>query len=232
MRYLGHLISKDGITTLKDKVDAITNYPKPNTVSELRRFLGLINFYRRFIKNAAASQAPLHALTSAATKRDKRPITRTPEAEYAFEEAKQRLSNVSLLAHPNEGSPLVLCTDASDTAIGAALQQIQEGRRVPLGFYSKKLSEAQKKYSTYDRELYAIYSGVKFFRHMLEGRDCIIATDHKPLTFAFDQKADKASPRQLRHLDFIGQFSTKITHLPGVENANESRGCSFTHPNH
>ncbi|KMQ85863.1 retrovirus-like pol polyprotein [Lasius niger] len=86
-------------------------------------------------------------------------------------------------------------------------------------FYSKKLTNAQRNYAAYDRELLAIYSSIKFFRHMLEGRECTVVTDHKSLTYAFGQKSDKASPRQLRHLDYIGQFTTRIVHLSGKENA-------------
>jgi len=215
VRYLGHLITKDGIAVLEDRVTTINNYPKPSTITELRRFLGLINFYRRFLRNAADSQAPLHALTAGATKRA---ITWTPEAENAFAECKRKLSEASLLAHPLEGAPFVLCTDASNSDIGAVLQQWQEKKWVPLGFYSKKLSNTQKSYSTYDRELLAVYEAIKFFKHMIEGRQCTIATDHKPLIYAFDQKLDKASPRQLRYLDYIGQFSTNIIHLPGAQN--------------
>jgi len=128
VRYLGHLITRDGITVLQDRVAAINNYPKPRTVMELRRFLGLINFYRRFLKNAADTQAPLHTLTAGVTKRDNRKIAWTPEAEQAFADCKHKLSNASLLAHSYKGAPFVLCTDASSSAIGATLQQLQEGK--------------------------------------------------------------------------------------------------------
>lgn len=84
--------------------------------------------------------------------------------------------------------------------------------------FSKKFTNAEKKYSTYDRELLAVYSAVKYFRCFLEGRHFKIFTDHKPLTYAFQQKSDKASPRQMRHLDYIGQFSTDITHIQGTNN--------------
>ena len=88
-----------------------------------------------------------------------------------------------------------------------------------LGFLlKKKLSPAESKYSAFDRELLAIYLAVKHFRHMVEARNFIIYTDHKPITFAFRQKPDKCSPRQFRHLDFISQFSTDIRHVSGSNN--------------
>lgn len=115
-------------------------------------------------------------------------------------------------------APIVLQVDASDNAVGAALHQIINEEMQPLGFYSKKLNDAQKKYSTYDRELLSAYQGIKHFRHALEGRPFILMTDHKPLTFAFKQKQDKASPRQARHLDYISQFTTDIRHISGSQN--------------
>lgn len=144
VHYLGFCINKDGITAIRDRVTAIMDYPKPKTVMELCRFLDLINFYRRFVKNAAAAQAPLHSLTEGAVKRDKRPIKWNPETEHAFTECKRQLSEATLLVHPLEGAPLLLCTDASDVAMGATLQQLQNGEWVPLGFClknSRTLSE-------------------------------------------------------------------------------------------
>jgi cleavage and polyadenylation specificity factor subunit 1 len=88
----------------------------------------------------------------------------------------------------------------------------------PLAFFSKKLSPAQQKYSAYDRELLGIYEAVKHFRHMLEVRHFTIFTDHKPITYAFQQNRDKCSPRQFNHLDFITQFTTDIRHISGQDN--------------
>lgn len=111
---------------------------------------------------------------------------------------KSSLVSATLIAHPVEKAALVLATDASDTAIGVVLEQSSGGPWYPLGFFSKKLSATESNYSTYNRELLAIYRGLEFFRHMLEGRNFVIKTDHKPLTYAFSQKAEKVSPRQLR----------------------------------
>jgi transposase InsO family protein len=218
VEYLGHQISSAGCKPLPDKVAAITGYPKPATMKDLRRFLGMLNFYRRFVKKAAEIQSPLHNLLTNARKNDKRPVAWNPEAEAAFEQCKEELANAALLAHPMEHGDLTLTTDASDVAIGGVLQQRVQDSWQPLGFFSKKLTSTQKNYSTYDRELLGVYESVKHFRHMLEARVFTIQTDHKPLTFAFQQRSDKASPRQLRQLDFIGQFSTQIVHLPGDSN--------------
>ena len=218
VEFLGYEVNKDGIKPVNRRVEALREYQRPKNVEELRRFLGMINFYRRFIKNAAETQGPLNNYLVGARKKDKRPIVWTEEANNAFVKSKEQLVNASLLAHPIEKATLAIFTDASDTAIGATLQQYYEGRWEPLGFFSKKLNDAQKKYSTYDRELQAVYSGLKFFKHMVEGRQVVVKTDHKPLTYAFLQKSDKASPRQLRQLDYIGQITTNIVHVAGEEN--------------
>jgi cleavage and polyadenylation specificity factor subunit 1 len=122
------------------------------------------------------------------------------------------------LAHPNPSAPLALVTDASTSAIGAVLQQRVDNAWQPLAFFSKKLNPAQHKYSAYDRELPAVYEAVEHFCHMLEARHFTIFTDHKPITYAFQQKRDKCSPRQFNHLDFISQFTTDVRHISGQDN--------------
>ncbi|GFU63755.1 integrase catalytic domain-containing protein [Trichonephila clavipes] len=87
-----------------------------------------------------------------------------------------------------------------------------------LGFFSEKITPAQTKYSAFSREFLAAYSAIKYLRHMIEGRVLILYTDHKPLTFAFNQKLDKASQRQLHHLDFLSKFTTDIRYIPGIDN--------------
>jgi hypothetical protein len=136
----------------------------------------------------------------------------------AFTDCKQSLSTATLLAHPVIGIDLALSTDASDFSIGACLQQRVNNDWQPLAFFSRKLTPAQTKYSAYDRELYAVYAAIKYFRHMLEGQTFFILTDHKPRTFALAQKPEKCTPRQFRHLDFISQFTTEVRYVPGPEN--------------
>ncbi|UYV70230.1 hypothetical protein LAZ67_7002246 [Cordylochernes scorpioides] len=139
-------------------------------------------------------------------------------ALQAFDQCKFQLANAALLHHPFPEAPLCLTVDASDFAVGAALHQQVGNNFQPIAFFSRKLYAAQRKYSAYDRELVAVYLAIKHFRHLLEGRQFPVYTDHKPLTYAFQQNLDKASPRQCRHLDFIGQFATDIRHIAGCEN--------------
>lgn len=216
--FLGHRIDKDGIRPLEDKVSAIREFPLPSTVQHLRRFLNMLNYYKRFINNASQLQAPLLELIKGNKKNDKTPIEATQTMREAFDACKQSLVQATLLAHPRPEAQLVLMVDASDIAIGAALQQVTPQGMQPLYFFSHKLSETQKKYSTYDRELLGAYEAIKYFKHMLEGRNFALYTDHKPLVHAFKQRCDRASLRQLRHLEYIGQFTTDIRHIVGTDN--------------
>lgn len=142
----------------------------------------------------------------------------TTDAEGAFENMKHALCEAALLAHPSEQFPLVLTSDATDEAIGAALQQSRSGQLEPIAFFSRRLSDTERRYSTYNRELLGVFAAVKHFRNLLEGRNFEIFTDHRPLTYAFLQKPDKASPRQRRRLDFISQFTTSIQYVQGDDN--------------
>ncbi|GFW50562.1 retrovirus-related Pol polyprotein from transposon 17.6 [Trichonephila clavipes] len=194
--FLGHLITSDGIKPLPDKVQAVLDYKQPETVGSLRKFLGLLNFYRRFLPKAAEQQYLLSE----------------------FLKGSKALADAAFLAHPSPSAPLALHVDASDYAIGGALHQVVDSELQPLAFFSRKLTSSEKSYSAYDRELLAIYSAIRHFRYMLEARDFTVFTDHKPLTYAFRQKSDKCSPRQIRQLDFISQFTTNIVHIPGSDN--------------
>jgi transposase InsO family protein len=215
--FLGYSVSADGIRPLDSKVQAINDFPAPQTIKQLRRYLGMLNFYRRFVPGAARILVPLTALLAGDPK-GSTSIDWTPALREAFNESKSCLSNATLLAHPDSKAELALQTDASDIAIGAVLQQLKRGSWEPLAFFSKKLNPAQQKYSPYDRELLAIYEAIKYFRYMVEASSFTILTDHKPLTFAFKTNRDKCSPRQFRYLDFISQFSTDIRFVPGRDN--------------
>lgn len=218
VKFLGHLVSSSGISPLPEKVTVIQEYARPTVAKDLRRFIAIISFYHRFIPHASKNQSILQKLIPGNKKNDTTIIVWTDEATAAFEKCKEELANSVMLAHPASDAPLILQVDASDNAVGAALHQIVNENLQPLGFYSKRMTETQKRYSTYDRELLSAYQGIKHFRHMLEGRQFTLLTDHKPLVYAFQQKQDKASPRQARHLDYVGQFTTDIRHVSGKDN--------------
>jgi len=142
----------------------------------------------------------------------------TTNRKTAFKKAKDELANATLLAFPDPSAQFAVQTDASGSAIRAVLQQRQGQDWRLLSFSSRRLTPTQCNYSAYDRELLAIYAAVKHFRFMLEGKKFSVITDHKPLTFAFAQKLDRASSRQCRQLTFISEFTTDIRHVPGEDN--------------
>lgn len=218
VQFLGHEITKDAIKPLSSKVDAIDNFPKPATRKDLRRFLGMMNFYRRFLPSAAQTQLPLQLLLGPCIKNDRTLIEWTADTVEAFNDCKRMLREAAMLTHPAPSAKIALTTDASDIGLGAAVHQLINDEWQPLGFFSRKLTDAERKYSAYDRELLAIYAAIKHFRYMLEATNFIVFTDHRPITFAFVQNVEKFSPRQTRQLDYIGQFTSDIRHISGKEN--------------
>lgn len=216
--FLGYSVSANGISPTDEKTQAITSYPLPSNIQELRRFLGMINFYRNNIPRAAENQKELNQLIHGSKKNDKTKIIWTTEAKKAFEKCKEDIKNATQLSHPIANAPFSLMTDASDTCAGGVLQQRIKNSWKPLAFFSKKFSDAQKKYSTYDRELLSIYMAVRHFKNMFEGRELIIYTDHKPLTYALTSQSKNETPRRARYLEYIGQFTSNIRHISGKEN--------------
>ncbi|CAH8547737.1 unnamed protein product [Schistosoma rodhaini] len=223
LEFLGHYIDSQGIKPLPQKVEAIINYPEPTSVKALRRFLGTLNFYRRFLPNCADVLQPLTDLLKEdkASSKNKNQLFHLPsDAKIAFEKAKNLIADATMLQHLNTDpqTHLILCTDASQKAVGAVLQQRVNNMIKPIAFFSKRLSPAQERYSTFGRELLAMYLAVKHFNFLLQGRDFTIMTDHKPLCFSFNTSYDKHSPREARQLDYISQFTTDIQFIKGHTN--------------
>ena len=218
LSFLGHHVCAEGISPLPSAVEAIVNFVKPEKQRALRRYLGMVNYYHRFIPHCAVRLAPLNNLLTAANEGHTRLSPKSnfdlkwnKNAESAFSESKQILANATLLVHPDSTAQINITCDASDVAVGGVLQQFLNGMWQPLSFLSKKLNPAETRYSTFDRELLAVYATIKHFRHNLEGRNFFVNTDHKPLTFVMSSVTERASLRQTRHLAFIAEFTTAVT---------------------
>lgn len=216
--FLGNSISADGLRPPTERIQALKDFPLPKTVQGLRRFLGMVNYYRRFLRNAAKLQAPLVNAIVTAQGKGSTPVTWTPELEVSFNACKDSLSSAALLAHPLPNAELGLFTDASNSHVGACLQQKVGDAWEPLGFFSKKLNPRQSQWPAYYRELYAVYESVQHYRHFLAAQHVTIHTDHKPLIYAFAQRRERLPPVQLNQLSFISQFTTDIVHVKGVDN--------------
>ena len=175
----------------------------------------MVNFYHRFVPHAAALMGPLHSMSHAKG----RDFQWTAQHQSAFDATKEALASAVLLVHPSANATTCLTVNASDLVIGGVLEQFLDGSWKPLAFFSRKLDNAQKSYSTFDRELLAMYSAVKHFAYLIEGRKFHIYTDHKPLTFAFASSSERWTSRQRRHLAFIAEYTTDVRHVHGRENA-------------
>ena len=161
--FLGHLVSSEGIKPLPDKIDAIQNYPLPTTAKQLRRYLGMIQYYNRFIPKAADFLAPLNDMLRGNVKNSNK-LSWSAKSETAFVDSKTLLASSSLLVYPDSLSPVAIFTDVSDAAIGAVLQIKRNGVWCPVAFFSQRLDKTQSKYATFDRELLAVYSAIRDFR--------------------------------------------------------------------
>ncbi len=214
LTFLGHRVTAAGIAPLPERVEAINKFPAPMSKTGLQEFLGMINYYHRFLPRAAHIMSPLYA----ALKKSASPFCWTAEMQSAFDQAKTELANATLLVHPCSSATYCITTDASHRAVGASLEQSVEGQWQPLAFFSATLRPAETRYSAFDRELLAVYLAIKHFLHMLEGRQFTVYTDHKPLTYAL-QSTKTYTERQVRHISFISEHSTDIRHLPGKFNA-------------
>ncbi len=187
-------------------------------MKQLQAFLGLFNFYKRFILAGAKIVLPLTRALRGGPK-GSTPLVWTDTTRDSFSAARRALSSSAVLVHPAKGAEISLVTDASATHIGAAIQQRRPGQAwLPLGFFSAQLDKAQVNYSTFDRELLAVVAAIRHFRNMLEGRSFVVFTDHKPLVGALHRRSDPVSAGQHRHLSFIAEFAPTIRHITSDSN--------------
>ena len=214
VEFLGHQISTEGVRPLPTKVEAVRNFPPPTTVKGLQEFVGMVNYYHRFLPSIADTMAPLYNALSGKPKK----LTWGTEQQKSFDATKNALADATTLSFPAPGTHLTLTTDASNIAVGAVVEQNHKGAPQPLGFFSRKLNRAEQNYSAFDRELLAVYSAVRHFKFLLEGTHFTIRTDHRPLVHAFSKTNDAWSARQQRHLSSIAEFGCTIEYVPGKKN--------------
>lgn len=204
--FLGYLISGGGIRMDDSKIAAVVSWPIPATVHEIRSFLGLASFYRRFIRNFSTIAAPITECLKGKI------FQWTPAATIAFQELKQSITSAPVLALPDFQKMFQVECDASMFGIRGVLSQ--EGR--PIAFFSEKPCDAKVKYSTYDKEFYAIIRSLEFWRHYLLHTEFILFSDHQALRFI--QGQHKLNPRHAKWVELLQDFSFVIKHKSGVTN--------------
>lgn len=211
--YLGHIISKDGIKPNPDKILAIQKYPLPKTPTEIKRFLGLLGYYRKFIPEFAKIIKPMTQCLKKGSK-----ITLDSNYVECFEKCKTLLVNDPILQYPDFSKEFVLTTDASKFAIGAVLSQGVIGSDKPIAYASRTLNPSEINYSTIEKELLAIVWATKYFRPYLFGRKFKIVTDHRPLQWVMNIK--EPNSRLTRWRLRLSEYDFTVIYKQGKINTN------------
>lgn len=211
--YLGHLITDKGIKPNPENVKAVIDFKTPSKVKHVRAFLGLVGYYRRFIKNFSKIAEPLNNLLKKNVD-----FAWTPNCEIAFQFLKKLITEPPILQYPDFSKNFILTTDASNKALGAVLSQGAVGKDLPIAFASRTLSKAEQNYSTTEKELLAITWATKYFRPYLYGTKFTIVTDHKPLTHIFGIKDPGTRLTNLRLK--LEEYNFNIIYKSGKNNTN------------
>ena len=204
LEYLGYWITRTGIMPIAKKVEAILRIDPPKNVKQVRRFVGMVNFYRDMWIRRSDVLAPLTKLCSKNAKFEWK-----EEQQKAFDTMKKILSRETLLAYPDFNKPFVIHTDASHTQLGAVISQDKR----PIAFYSRKLNDAQTRYTTTERELLAIVETLKEYRNVLLGHEIIVYTDHQNLTYK-----NFNTERVMRWRLILEEYGPTLKYIKGEHN--------------
>ncbi|CAA7012851.1 unnamed protein product [Microthlaspi erraticum] len=207
MGFLGHIVSAEGVSVDPAKIEAIRDWPRPSSATEIRSFLGLAGYYRRFVKGFATMAQPMTKLTGKDV-----PFIWSAECEESFSQLKEMLTTTPVLALPEPGKPYMVYTDASGIGLGCVL--MQEGR--VIAYASRQWQGSERNRPTHDLELGAVIFALKIWRSYLLGETVQVFTDHKSLQHIFTQPMMNA--RQTRWVEFLADYQVSINYHPGKAN--------------
>ena len=211
IKFLGHIVSEKGVRPDPKNIEAVKKMPVPKSVKQIRRFIGMCNFYRRHIEGFASIASPLTDLM-----KKNRKFEWTDKCTTAFEVLKKKLISAPVLVKANQSLKFELHTDASDSHVGASLMQLEDGKGLqPIGYYSKKLNAAERKYAVTDREALAVVSACRFFSHYLWCKPFTVLTDHQPLTTIFKKRT--SCPRMSRYILEMRDYIYNIVYKKGAK---------------
>jgi hypothetical protein len=213
VKFLGHVISCRGIEPQAEKVAAVENWPTPKCVRDLKAFLGLCGYYRRFMEGFANMASPLYELLQKG-----RSFEWTDRCQQAFDWLKSSLISSPVLGMPNDKDAFVLDTDASDETIGAVLSQVQNGQEKVIAYASRRLSQSERNYCITRRELLAVVNFIKYFRHYILGRPFTVRTDHAALRWL--KRVPEPIGQQARWLELLEEYDFEIVHRSGSRHGN------------
>ena len=213
VKYLGHIVSRNGISTDPEKVEAVAEWPTPSNINDLRSFMGTVGYYRQYIEDFAEVSSPLTLLTCKG-----QDWVWSCDQEQAFQRLKQNLVTAPVLHYPDPNLTYILDTDASASGVGAVLSQEKDGMEGVIAFYSRRLNDAEKNYCVTRRELLAVIKAVKHFRPYLYGRPFRLRTDHASLIWLC--KRTEPTSQVARWLETLAEFSYSIEHRAGSKHGN------------
>ena len=205
--FLGHVVSERGVEVDQKKVEAITQWPRPTSASEIRSFLGLAGYYRRFVQNFSKIAAPMTKLTQKKVK-----YQWDDQCQHSFDELKKRLTSADVLVIPSGSEGFTVYCDASRVGLGCVLMQ----HGMVVAYASRQLKKHEQNYPVHDLEMAAVVFALKIWRHYLYGVTFEIYTDHKSLKYIFDQK--DLNLRQRRWMELLKDYDCTILYHPGKAN--------------
>jgi len=211
--FLGHVISEKGIQPMPQKLQVIKDWPTPHCLRDVRAFVGLCSYYRRYIKGFASLAEPLTRLSKKGTQ-----FLWTEQAETAFANLKEALLSASTLSFPHPDLPCIVDSDASDVQAGGVLSQVIDGEERPIAFFSRVLNGAQRNYCPTRRELLAVVMSLQHFRHYLLGSKIMLRTDHHSLKWLNGFKRPEGI--LARWLETLAEFDYTIEHRAGRLHCN------------
>ena len=214
VRYLGHIVSVDGVKPDPKKIEVVSSYPTPRSAKELKQFLGLTNYYRKFILNYAHIAEPLYKMLRG----PKKMFNWTTLCQQVFDNLKSKLTHPPVLGYPDFSLPFVLHTDASEAAVGAVLSQCIDGHERVVSYWSRQLSKPERNYSTVEREALAVVYAIKEFYPYLYGFSFRLVTDHNPLTSL--RAIKDVGGRLARWILYLQQFTFTWEHRAGKHHNN------------
>lgn len=211
--FLGHIVSETGISTDPEKTKAVQEWPIPKSAKQVRSFLGLSSYYRRFVQGFACIARPLHKTCE----KDKKFVW-TDECQAAFETLKTALVSSPILAYPLPGVPFILDTDASDKSVGAVMSQLQEGSERVIAYMSKTMNIHEQAYCVTRKELLAVVTALKTFHPYLYGQEVLLRTDNAAVSWMRNLK--KPTGQTARWLQELGTYNLNVVHRAGKKHSN------------
>lgn len=213
VKFLGHVVSQEGVATDPSKIEAVKDWPIPKSIKDVRSFLGLTSYYRKFIKGYAEKAKPLYKVTE----KNQR-FSWSEDCQISFKELKDALISAPILAYPTSEGNFILDTDASNLHMGAVLSQVQEGVEKVICYFSKTFSRSERRYCVTRRELLAVVSSIKHFHHYLYGRHFLVRSDHGALRWLFNFKNPEG--QLARWFEVLASYDFRIEHRAGRSHNN------------